>query len=96
MGFKSKREGYYLVPIADIETLVSLNECTSCYCSCGDCGDLDRVIQRIAKNKRRVNVTSTLQTALVQSGKEATISKVSAYQHEIDFLDEEVVIEPLK
>mgnify|MGYP001200166142 CR=1 FL=1 len=59
MGFKIITEGYYLVPIADIETLVSLNECTSCYCSCGDCGDLDRVIQRIAKTKQRVKLTTT-------------------------------------
>jgi len=92
MGFKRIREGYYLVPIADIELLISYFDLEEKIWR----DNLWRTVNQIAKNKQRVNVTSTLQTALVQSGEEATISKVSAYQHEIDFLDEEVVIEPLK
>ena len=83
-------QGGYFVTVHDLEYLHSLAlTCLS------ENSSVLGALQQLYQNKRRVHLTSTLKTAFVQSGKEAHLSRISAYQHEIDFLDEDVDIEPL-
>ena len=90
MGFNSIREGYYLVPVSDLETLLSLNNLSSK----NRVTTLNVIVRRIDENKRRVNMKTTYTTGLVEHALTG-LSKVTTCQYEFSFMDEEINIEPL-
>ena len=75
MGFSSIRNGYYLIPIADLETLFSLNNLSSK----NRVTTLNVVIRRIDENKRWVNLKTT-----------RTTGETETVQHELNFLGDDL------
>lgn len=75
MGFNSIREGYYLVPVSDLETLLSLNNLSSK----NRVTTLNVIVRRIDENKRRVNMKTTY-----------TTGGTKTVQHELNFLGDDL------
>ena len=79
-------QGGYLITVHDMEYLHSL--ALTCL---PENSSVLVALDQLYQNKRRVHLTSTLQTAFVQQG--TRLSKISNYQHELDFLDEGIGVE---